>query len=183
MSKTIWLVDAAYLLKAAPGSFDYLKLKNELETKNGEKFFESYYLNSTPNPPTDAQDSFHTWLKMAPPKGPKMRVKLYKLKSLHNTCPSCSHQFDRQVQKGVDVGLATMVVKLAAQNQYERVIISAGDGDYEDSIAFAKQELHKEIWLSGFQGSMSADLQSYADNVIWLEDIWDQIKKDNPANN
>ena len=26
-----WIIDGAYLLKAAPGLFDYMKLKNELE--------------------------------------------------------------------------------------------------------------------------------------------------------
>lgn len=57
--KCIWIVDAAYLFKAAPGKFDYLKLKSSLETENGGPFAESY-LNSTPNPPTDRQDAFHT---------------------------------------------------------------------------------------------------------------------------
>ena len=41
--KTIWIVDGAYLMKAAPGKFDYLKLKAALEKKNGEAFFEGYY--------------------------------------------------------------------------------------------------------------------------------------------
>ena len=175
--KTVWVVDAAYMMKASPGKFDYLKLKAELERLNGDKFSESFYLNSSPNPPTDAQDGFHSWLKTAPPGGPKMRVKLYKLKDVHNTCSSCSHHFDRQVQKGVDVGVATLIVKLASQNQYERLLLLAGDGDFEDAIAYVKEELHKEIWMAGFNGSLSADLQSYANNVIWLNDIWGDIQK------
>lgn len=175
--KTVWIVDAAYLLKAAPGRFDYLKLKTELERLVGEKLSEGFYLNSTPNPPTDAQDGFHTWLKTAPPNGPKLRVKLYKLKDMHNMCPNCSHHFDRQVQKGVDVGVATLILKLASQNQYDRLILLAGDGDFEDAIAFVKEELHKELWIGGFNGSLSADLQSYADNVIWLDDVWHAIEK------
>jgi uncharacterized LabA/DUF88 family protein len=175
--RTIWIVDAAYMMKASHDKFDYLKLKAELENQNGGAFSESYYLNSSPNPPTDAQDGFHTWLKTAPPKGPKMRVKLYKLKDVHNTCPNCTHHFERQVQKGVDVGIATLIIKLATQNQYDRLLLIAGDGDFEDAISYVKEELHKEIWMSGFNGSLSADLQSYANNVIWLDDIWDSIKK------
>lgn len=177
--KTVWIVDGAYLMKAAPGRFDYVKLKTQLEAKNGEIFFESYYLNSTPNPPTDQQDAFHTWVKSAPPRGPKMRVQLYKLKDMHVCCSNCSTEFDRQVQKGVDVGIATLTLKLAAQDQYERLILAAGDGDFEDAINYVKSELHKEIWLSGFANSMSSDLQSYTDKVIWLDDIWDDIKKEN----
>jgi uncharacterized LabA/DUF88 family protein len=106
-----------------------------------------------------------------------MRVKLYKLKNLFNECSACHHQFDRQVQKGVDVGVATLIVKLAAQNQYDRLILSAGDGDFEDAIAFAKEELKKEFWLSGFGDTVSADLQSYADKMIWLEETWAEFSK------
>jgi hypothetical protein len=175
--KTVWIVDRAYLLKAAPGRFDYVRLKSELEKANGEPFFEAYYLNSTPNPPTDAQDSFHTWIKMSPPRGPRMRVQLYKLKDLHCECPVCRHDFDRQAQKGVDVGIATLLIKLAVQEKYERVILSAGDGDFEDSIQYVKDEFKKEIWIAGFDGSVSADLQSYADRTIWIGDVWASVLK------
>ncbi len=177
MGRMIWIADAGYLIKACSGKFDYLKLKGLLEKECGGTFAESFYLNSTPNPPTDAQDSFHTWLKIAPPKGPKMRVKLYKLKDMHHQCPNCNHSFDRPVQKGVDVGVATLIVKLAAQDQYSRLLLSAGDGDFEDAIAFAKEELHKEIWIAGFPDSLSPDLQSYADKVIWLDEHWEAFRK------
>ena len=175
--RIVWIIDAGYLLKASPGKFDYLKLKKFLEKECGEPFAESFYLNATPNPPTDEQDKFHTWLKSAPPRGPKMRVKLYKLKEMSFRCPNCKHSFNRKVQKGVDVGIATLIVKLAARQQYSRLLLSTGDGDFEDAIAFAKEELHKEIWLSGFPDSVSPDLQSYADKVIWLDEHWDKFKK------
>ena len=74
--RTVWLVDAAYVFSAAPGKVDYVKLKAELERLNGGGFYESYYLNSTQDSPTEAETSFHTWLKTAPPHGPKMRVQL-----------------------------------------------------------------------------------------------------------
>jgi nijmegen breakage syndrome protein 1 len=106
-----------------------------------------------------------------------MRVKLYKLKDLHVHCPQCDNKFEREVQKGVDVGIATLIVRLAAQNQYNRLILSAGDGDFEDAIAFAKEEMHKEFWLSGFDDTVSADLQSYANKMLWLGDVWEEIQK------
>ncbi|MGD0901538.1 MAG: NYN domain-containing protein [Terracidiphilus sp.] len=179
MAKSVWVVDSAYLMKASAslGKFDYLKLKGLLSKLCGDSFFESYYLNSTPNPPTDQQDAFHTWLKSAPPRGPKMRVQLYKLKDLEVRCMHCNQATSRQVQKGVDVGIATLILKLASQNQYDRLILAAGDGDFEDAIDYVKSELHKEVWIVGFHDSVSADLQSYADQVIWLNDHWKSIEK------
>jgi uncharacterized LabA/DUF88 family protein len=176
--KTVWIIDGAYLFSyGRTRAFDYLKLKNEMVRLNGGPIYESYYLNSTSDPPTDAQNAFHTWAKSAPPKGPKFRVQLYRLKDVSSTCPACRNQFERQVQKGVDVGIATLIVKLAAQNVYERLILSAGDGDFEDAISYVKSELHKEVWISGSQSNLSSDLQSYADNVLWLEDMSPAIDK------
>lgn len=170
--KTVWIVDGAYLFnygKSRP--FDYLKLKNEITRLNGGPIRESYYLNSVSDPATDAQNAFHSWIKTAPPHGPKFRVQLYKLKKMHMNCAACGHSSDRWVQKGVDVGIATLIIKLAAQNVYDRLILSAGDGDFEDAISYVKSELHKEVWVSGSATSLSPDLQSYSDNVLWMEDM------------
>ncbi len=177
---TIWIVDGAYLFnygRTRPGGLDYLKLKNELIRLNEGPIYEGYYLNSSPDPATDAQNAFHTWIKSAPPRGPKLRVLLYPLKYMQARCPACGHSFERQVQKGVDVGIATLIIRLAAQNIYDRLILSAGDGDFEDAISYVKRDLRKEVWLHGAQGSLSADLQSYADRVLWLDDMEHVIDK------
>lgn len=177
--KTVWIVDGAYMLKAVPPGekLDYLKLKSVLEQQNECCFAKSYYLNSIPNPLTEAQDSFHRWLMAGPPRGPGMYVQLYTLKEMSVCCPECGHHFSRQVQKGVDVGIATLILRLAIQDQYERLILSAGDGDFEDAICYVKTELHREVWISGFAHSLSADLQSYADRVIFFDNHWSALKK------
>ena len=176
--RTVWLIDGAYLFnygKTHP--FDYLKLKNEIVKQNGGPIYESYFLNASADPSGDAQNGFHTWLKSAVPKGPTFRVQLYRLKDTRHSCPNCGQQFDRQVQKGVDVAIATLIVKLAAQNVYDRLILSAGDGDFEDAVVYVKSELHKQIWINGSQANLSADLQSYADSVLWLENMSPAIDK------
>jgi len=187
--KTVWIVDGAYLFNCPLGKLDYLKLKDRIELELGEEVFESYYLNSTPDPPNDRQDSFHTWLRSAPPRGPQMRTQLYGLKTVNLkcyqcrqpidwTCPDCGTEVTQiKVQKGVDVGIATLVLKLALQDQYERLILCAGDGDFEDAIAYVKSECHKEIWICGFEDTVSTDLQCYADRVVWLNDWWSDIER------
>ncbi|MGI6144454.1 MAG: NYN domain-containing protein [Clostridia bacterium] len=178
--KTVWLIDAAYLFNAQRSlggdyNFDYLKLRNKLE-ENGE-INRVYYLNSSQNPPNDAQNAFHSWLKTARPNGPQFLVKLYKLKESENKCPYCHHDFTYQVQKGVDVGLATLIVKLAHQKSYDNLILSSGDGDLEDSVAYVKEYLYKRIELCVFKGGVSPDLQSYADYIYWINDFADCVSK------
>jgi uncharacterized LabA/DUF88 family protein len=176
--KTVWIIDGAYLFNyGRTRPFDYLKLKGELARLGGHPIHESYYLNATRDPANDAQNAFHNWLKSAPPRGPKIRVQLYRLKDMHVTCSNCGTQFDREVQKGVDVGIATLIVKLAAQNAYDRLILAAGDGDFEDAIDYVKSELHKQVWMCGSQANLSTDLQSYADEVVWLEDLHPAIDR------
>jgi uncharacterized LabA/DUF88 family protein len=176
--KTVWIVDGAYLFNYGRNRpFDYLKLKAEIEAANGGPVYESYYLNTAPDVTRDSQNSFHSWLKSAAPRGPKMRVQLYALKDIACNCPACGAPHTRPIQKGVDVGIATLIIKLAAQGVYDRLILSAGDGDFEDAITYIKSELHKEFWLHGAMSNLSTDLQCYADRVLWIDDMHPAIDK------
>lgn len=176
--KTVWIIDGGYLFDhGRTRPFDYLKLQNELARLNGGPMHESHFLNAAHDPVAEARNPFHTWLKSAPPRGPRIRVRLYPLKNVQVQCAHCGQSFAREVQKGVDVGIATLIVKLAVQNVYERLILAAGDGDFEDAIGYVKSDLHKEVWICGSQTNLSADLQSYADRVVWLEDLHPAIDR------
>ncbi|PKM90900.1 MAG: NYN domain-containing protein [Firmicutes bacterium HGW-Firmicutes-12] len=178
--KTIWLIDAAYLFNAqrsvSPAfNFDYLKLRNKLEKLGCIN--RTYYLNSTQNPPSDAQNAFNTWLKTARPDGPQFIVKLYELKEDEYRCPHCSSMLSEQIQKGVDVGIATLIVKLAHQQNYDNLILSSGDGDLEDAIVHVKEYLNKRIELCVFRYGVSPNLQSYSDKVHWINDFAMEVVK------
>lgn len=179
-SKTIWILDAAYLFNYARnnGQIDYMKMKKMMEELNEGPIYETYFLNSAPEKTSPGQTKFINWLKSAPPMGPKMRVQIYPMKEINCTCGACGEETKRRVQKGVDVGIATLALTLGFKNIYDRLILTAGDGDFEDAIAHVKSELRKEVWLNGGQSSLSTDLQSYADRVIWLEPMMSKIQKD-----
>ncbi|MTI94065.1 MAG: NYN domain-containing protein [Firmicutes bacterium] len=177
--KTVWLIDAAYLFNAQESvspdyNFDYRKLRDRLEQDGS--IDRAYYLNSTPNPPTDAQSSFHSWLQTSRPDGPQFRVHLYQLKGRDYDCPHCHRKFSLQVQKGVDVGLATLIVRLAKYN-YDNLILSSGDGDLKDAIVHAKEHCNKRFELCVFRWGVSPELQSYADKVHWIDDFATEVKK------
>ncbi len=175
MKRTIWINDGAYLFKASPERFDYLKLKHELEKGAGATFVESYYFGAQ-SVSTSAQDSFNKWLKCAPPIGPKMILKLFSLKNTHIDCPHCGVGYDKQTQKGVDVGIVTMMLQLAAQNRYDQLVLTSGDGDFANAVEYIKQ-LGKSFCLAGFKDSVSPDLQCFADTMLWLDDVWENVRK------
>lgn len=175
MTTTIWIANAAYLGNASDGLVSYLKLKHALQDCINDSIAESFYLNAIPEAKLATQHEFHSWLKTSPPDGPHMRVQLYPEKEPTLLCPLCDHKLKQQIYTDIDVGIATLIVKLAAQWRYDRLVLSAGDGAFQTALEYIKDELHKEFWISGFQGTISADLQMYADQVIWLDQLWDRI--------
>jgi hypothetical protein len=178
--RTTWLIDAAYLFNAqesagAEYNFDYLKLRSWLERSG--PITDAWYLNSVQNPPSEEQSAFHAWLQTPMPTGPGLNVGLYKLKQRDFECPHCSRKFSLQMQKGVDVGLATLVVRQADQNLYDNLILSSGDGDLKDALNHAGRICHKRIELCVFRWGISADLLGLADKVHWIDDFSAQVEK------
>lgn len=176
--RTAWIIDGGYLYAYGRGRpFDYLKLKREVEALNGGPIAESYYLSSVPTQAREAQNGFHNWLKSAAPMGPQFRVQLYELKDMNCICPACGEGFGRPVQRGVDVAIATLMLKLTTQNRCERLILASGDGDLEDAVAHIKSDLRQALWLLGSQATLSPDLQCHADRVLWLDDMAERIAR------
>ncbi|MCE2392357.1 MAG: NYN domain-containing protein [Proteobacteria bacterium] len=191
----LWLIDAGYLFNAQrsvdPGySFDYLKLRRKLEEHGA--FWRAYYLNSTSHVPSEAQEKFHSWLGVAPPRGPQLITKLYELKQVRSesaycyecqtrvslSCPNSEgHHLENQQQKGVDVGIATLA--LAHRDRYDTLMLSSGDGDLMDAVEFLS-ERGKRIELAVFSEGVSIDLQARADRVFWIDDFADEVRRGRP---
>jgi uncharacterized LabA/DUF88 family protein len=191
----LWLIDAGYLFSCQrsvePGyEFDYKKLREKVEAEG--PLWRAYYLNSTPNPPSDAQNGFHSWLRSAPPTGPKIITKLYELKRIavdHAYCQSCNavttavcehsstggpHRMHKEQQKGVDVGIATLGLTLI--NEYDTLILSSGDGDLLDAVEYLSQH-GKQLELLVFKAGVSTDLQARADRIYWIDDFKDDVRR------
>ena len=177
---SILIVDGDYLFKAAKqyGHYDYRKLKLLLEGLVGERFSESYYLNAIDPINPDAQAGFHKWMRSPEPSGGGFTVKLYQVKGLDCVCPKCDEHFQRNVQQGVDIGIATLILSLGAEERYDKVILCAGDGDFEDAIAYAVGKLRKTFVRVGFSHSLASRLQPYASSTVFLESHWSAIERD-----
>ncbi|HHG4593931.1 NYN domain-containing protein [Pseudomonas aeruginosa] len=193
-NRRIWLIDAGYLFNARHSvssgyQFSYLKLREKIE-QDGD-IWRAYYFNSTHNPPTDGQDGFHNWLRSAPPKGPKIITKLYGLKGQRGDksyCSTCNHKVNlvcpnqddasaphiltNEVQKGVDVGIATTA--LMHKDNFDTLILSSGDGDLLDAIEHLS-EIGKRIELAVFSDGVSTELQSRAGKIYCINDFADAV--------
>ncbi|MBD3316671.1 MAG: NYN domain-containing protein [Chitinivibrionales bacterium] len=191
-TKRLWLIDAGYLFNAQKSvgrdyQFDYMKLRQKLEESG--PLWRAYYFSATPDATTDAQDNFHSWLRSAGPRGPKIITKLYQLKQVDADrayCADCStkvnlscpnghfHSLRNYQQKGVDVGIATLA--LTHQERYDALVLSTGDGDFLDMVEFLS-ETGKRIELLVFREGVSTDLQARADVVHWIDDFADDVKR------
>ena len=88
---------------------------------------------------------------------------------------------DEEVEKGVDVRLATDMLKLAWANAYDTAILVSHDGDFADPV-LAVKEMGKHVECAGFVNvntpyRLADHLLQVADRVIaldgdYLDDCW-----------
>jgi len=86
-----------------------------------------------------------------------------------------------EVEKGVDVRLATDMLKLAWANAYDTAILVSHDGDFADAV-LAVKESGKHVECAGFVNpntkyKLADHLSQVADKVIaldkdYLDDCW-----------
>ena len=189
----LWLIDGGYRFNAQRSiasdyTLDYLKLRSKIEETS--LIWRAYYLNSTPNFRSEAQNSFHSWLESAPPHGPKIITQLYELKQVRADsayCRSCEakvklycphgdhHHIAKEQQKGVDVGLATLA--LTHLDKYDTLLLSSGDSDLLPAIEFLS-ERGKRIVLVVFQEGVSTKLQSRSDEILWVDEFSEEVERD-----
>jgi uncharacterized LabA/DUF88 family protein len=93
------------------------------------------------------------------------------LKRKQFTCRQCSTRSEDFVQKGVDVAIATLILKHSYQNSADVIVLFAGDGDFKEMLRICHDELRREIYIVGKNDdSVSRDLQELG-TVIWLEEL------------
>jgi uncharacterized LabA/DUF88 family protein len=83
-----------------------------------------------------------------------------------------AHKLSNQIQKGVDVGIASLA--LIHKDNYDTLILSSGDSDLLDAIQHLS-EAGKRIELAVFDHGVSTELQSRADKIYWLNNFKDKI--------
>uniref|UniRef100_A0AAV1VLH6 NYN domain-containing protein n=1 Tax=Peronospora matthiolae TaxID=2874970 RepID=A0AAV1VLH6_9STRA len=180
-SRTALIIDGSYAMigaRSLGGKIDYVKLRSALEEQALTQFGDCWFFDQNPsaqrvNPALTAE--YHM-LKFAPPDGPQFQVSLFPMKKYGCHCRRCGNLFTQNVQKGVDNGIATKILSLAYEDICDRFILFAGDGDFYSSLSHVRNVLRKDIWVMGYRGTVSGDLQQLASRVIWMDSLWSKVK-------
>lgn len=93
-------------------------------------------------------------------------------------CYNCSRQFLFKYEKGVDVALAAQLVIFGAirGSTLGRMILVAGDGDYQEALRFCRQEVGRDVQIVSWRRALSRDLEKLANKpVVFLDDIWENV--------
>ncbi len=120
----------------------------------------AYYFGSIPKRPSEAQIKFYDKLK-------HFGIVVI-TKELH-------YDKGKPKEKGVDVSLATMLLKMAYQNAFELGVIISGDGDYVEAVKTV-MDLGKRIEIVAFRSSLSPDLKNNCDRLLIIDDIANEVR-------
>jgi hypothetical protein len=174
-------------------NFDYTRFRKAIEHDAGEPVGDAYYFNSDNDPPTAAQNNFHTAIARRPPDGPGLRVKLGSLQRsvLHwpdslggapITHPDDSSIFyEQKSQKEVDVLLAFYLTWSQAKRGWKKLYLVAGDRDFFEPVKRLVEDEGVELTIfgtkatSGRSSSISSRYDAYG-RAIYFDDIIGDIE-------
>jgi uncharacterized LabA/DUF88 family protein len=183
--RRLLIIDGSYFFYASMASnikLDYNKLKQKIEIDG--PLYKSYFFTANEN--DDNNKKFYNVLKYF---GFIVREYGLKEKYMNNVhCGDCNLNIDLQCpnnnnhklyikqQLGVDIGIATMAIKL--KENYDTLILGAGDGDFVDMVEYLSEDCNKKIELVLFDYGVSLDLRSYASKIHMIKDWLPDIAKD-----
>ena len=146
---------------------DYAKLVKKLS--EGTDLLRGYFYDGVPEYLQKGKKVFFEALQK---QGIQLRTKT--LKNRTNTCSNCGYTEQKAVQKGVDVSLATDILRHAWQRTCNICIVVSGDEDYKDAIECVKDKGIK-VWVASFKCCLSFEMRKIADKMIFLDDIFNDI--------
>ncbi len=179
MEKSLVLIDGENIIKSwwwhckenhLSDNIDYIKLVKKVSENTN--LLRAIFYDGIPESIPVKKKNFHKSLSNG---NIQLRTKI--LKTRKHICPNCNHQSTKEVQKGVDVALATDILRHAWQKSCDVCIVASGDEDYKDAIECAKERGLK-VWVVSFKRSLSSNLKNSADKIIYMEDIFDHIKRE-----
>ena len=134
---------------------------------NGRSLFRTYYYNVLRDPDRNPQ---------AYQDQQKFLTALYNTPYLEVRLGISKMRGDIAVEKGVDITLATDLLRSAWQDLYDVAILVSGDGDFAYALQ-ATKDLGKHVVVAAFPSNLSSELAQVADDrefftPEFFSDIW-----------
>lgn len=129
--------------------------------------FRSYYYNVLRDPDRNPQ---------AYQDQQKFLSALYNTPYLEVRLGTSKIRGDTAVEKGVDIMLATDMLRLAWDDLYDVAVLVSGDGDFAYAVQAVK-DMGKHVEVAAFQANLSSELTRVADErefftPDYFEDLW-----------
>ena len=156
---------------------DLLKLRDELTA--GRKLVDVHHYGAIPAKSSERFAGQKRFLDMLRYNGFKVSAIPLKTHRVTVKCEYCGmeNQTTEQVEKGVDIALATDLISFAMDNQYDTAIIVSGDYDYFRAIEEV-QRRGKRVEIAYFLNEgISEEFIQFADKFVSLNAIADKITK------
>ena len=108
------------------------------------------------NPASEADRKFKTWASNFLDRVPSVQVICKERKPKYapqcqachqaiETCPSCGEAMAGTVEKGVDVAIATDMIRLAWEESYDYAVLVSSDADYVPAVEFLNSKGRRVI--------------------------------------
>jgi len=125
----------------------------------------TYYYNcplppDAPQEERDRQQRFYGRLARIP----YFEVRLGRLSRKQSHCRSCGDEFERYIEKGVDMRIGVDMLSLASKNLLDVAVLVSGDGDLSEAVKAVK-ELGKHVELGALPVGRSWELVQASDVV------------------
>ncbi len=167
MQATFLFIDSSNIYhalkkKGALNWFDYKELISELNKNFLLKkiiFYDAVKDQTIEPEQYSKQQAFH---KKLLDENMNLEIKSRKLRYLGE-----NGKVTARIEKGVDVLLATGIIKYAYENQYETALLASGDADYVPAAGFA-QELNKKVINLHFYENSSTELRNKCDEHLLM---------------
>jgi uncharacterized LabA/DUF88 family protein len=145
LHRTIALIDGFNLYHAIAGlrrpELKWVNLKtlagifiNTSTEELGEVFYFTAYVDHVAASVLQAQKAYLKALKIA-----AVRPVLGFFKKKDRKCPSCSHKWASHEEKETDVNIASYLIDLAYQNEFDRALVISNDSDLSPAIRLVRK--------------------------------------------
>jgi uncharacterized LabA/DUF88 family protein len=156
---------------------DILKLKDELV--DNRKLIRAYYYGSIPTDDKNKYGSQKKFFDMLEYEGFTVSVIPLKQRRGKYTCENCGkeNEIKKEVEKGVDIALATDMISFGINDHYDTAIVVSGDYDYFRAVEEIQRN-GKRVEIAYFRNDgISEKFIRCADKFLALDEISDKIKK------